>query len=108
MHFVQEEIKRPNQLIREAGHKGMIHFRSPDGKKLVLLLDYLSRTGRKNILFDIEPDTYPEVASDSDKIVDHVLKVSRPGSIVLLHVMYTHGAESRAALPRIIQELQKS
>lgn len=79
LHFVQEEIERSDQLIREAGHEGEVHFRSPYGKKLVLLPYYLSRTGRKNILFDIEPESYPGVASDSQKIVEYVLEEALPG-----------------------------
>jgi peptidoglycan/xylan/chitin deacetylase (PgdA/CDA1 family) len=107
LRSIREEIERTDRLIREAGHEGVIHFRSPYGKKLILLPYYLSRTGRKNILFDVEPESYLDIASDSGMIVDHVLEETRPGSIILLHVMYTSRAESRAALPRIIQELQQ-
>ncbi|MCP4589448.1 MAG: hypothetical protein GY842_01760, partial [bacterium] len=56
--------------------------------------------------FDVEPESYPEIAADADKIVAHALETTRPGSIILLHVMTESRAESRQALPDIIQELQ--
>nr|WP_241421351.1 polysaccharide deacetylase family protein [Candidatus Contubernalis alkalaceticus] len=35
--FIRKEIELTNQLIREAGYQGEIHFRPPNGKKLVIL-----------------------------------------------------------------------
>jgi peptidoglycan/xylan/chitin deacetylase (PgdA/CDA1 family) len=104
--FIQEEIEKTDQLIRETGYEGDIHFRSPYGKRLIVLPYYLSQTGRLNIFFDVEPESYPEVAADADKIIAHVLEGARPGSIVLLHVMPESRVESRKALPGIIQGLQ--
>ena len=104
--FTRQEIERTDRLIRQAGYEGDIHFRSPYGKKLIVLPYYLYRTGRLNIFFDVEPESYPEIAADADKIVAHVLETTRPGSIILLHVMPASRAESRQALPAIIQGLQ--
>lgn len=104
--FIREEIERTDQLIREAGYAGDIHFRSPYGKRFIALPYYLSRTGRLNIFFDVEPESYGEIAADADKITAHVLKNTRPGSIVLLHVMAEPRDASRQALPGIIQGLQ--
>ena len=42
----------------------------------------------------------------ADLIVARVLDQARPGSIILLHVMYGSRAESRAAMPGIIDGLQ--
>ncbi|MDY7080810.1 MAG: polysaccharide deacetylase family protein [Chloroflexota bacterium] len=105
--FIQREIERTDQLIREVGYEGDIHFRSPYGKKLIALPYYLDQTGRLNIFFDVEPESYPEVAADADRIVEHALGKVRPGSIVLLHVMHESRVESRRALPGIIQGLQE-
>jgi peptidoglycan/xylan/chitin deacetylase (PgdA/CDA1 family) len=105
--FIQREIEKTDQLIRATGYAGDIHFRSPYGKKLILLPYYLSRTGRLNIFMDVEPESYPEIAADADRIVEHVLTKTRPGSIILLHVMAESRTESRKAIPGIIQGLKE-
>jgi peptidoglycan/xylan/chitin deacetylase (PgdA/CDA1 family) len=104
--FIREEIEKTDALIRACGQQGEIHFRSPNGKKLILLPYYLARTGRKNIFWDVEAESYRDIAADAEQIVEHVLAETRPGSIILLHVMYESRAESRAALPGIIQGLK--
>ncbi len=88
------------------GYEGDIHFRAPNGKKLILLPYYLASTGRKTISWDVEPESYRDIATDADQIVAHVLQETRPGSIILLHVMYKSREQSRAALPAIIQGLK--
>jgi peptidoglycan/xylan/chitin deacetylase (PgdA/CDA1 family) len=105
--FIQEEIERTDELIRLCGYEGEIHFRSPNGKKLILLPCYLHHTGRKNIFWDVAPEGEREVAADASKIVDYVVRETRPGSIILLHIMYKSRAESRAALPGIIHGLRE-
>jgi peptidoglycan/xylan/chitin deacetylase (PgdA/CDA1 family) len=105
--FIQQEIESTDRLIREAGYEGDIHFRSPYGKKFIVLPYYLNQTDRLNIFFDVEPESYREIAADADRIVEHVLEKTRPGSIVLLHVMPESRVESRKALPGVIQGLQE-
>ena len=68
---------------------------------------YLKRAGRITVTWDVEPETYPDIASDAQRIADHVLARVRPGSIVLLHVMYKSREESRKALPIIINGLRE-
>jgi len=104
--FIESEIERTDQLIRQAGYQSAIHFRPPFGKKLILLPYFLARTSRKTITWDVEPDSYPEIAADSNKIVAHVLEKSRPGSIILLHVMYKSRGESLKAVKGIITGLK--
>ncbi len=103
--FVQEEIERTDQLIRESGYTGEVHFRPPFGKKLLTLPYYLARHNRKTIMWDIEPDSYPEIASSSVKITEHVVVKAEPGSIILLHVMYPSRIESLKAVRDIISRL---
>ena len=105
--FIREEIERTDQLIRSSGYQGPIHFRPPYSKKLLLLPWYLSKTNRKTIMCDIEPDSYEEVAADADRIVEHVLARARPGSIILLHVWYKSRATSLKAVPAIIDGLRQ-
>jgi chitin deacetylase len=56
---------------------------------------------------DIEPDSYPEVAADSEKIINHVIERARPGSIILLHVMYKSREPSLQAVAGIIDRLKE-
>ena len=103
LSFIRREIDRTDQLIRQAGYGGKIPFRPPNGKKLILLPYYLSSTGRQTITWTVAPESAPDQA---DLIVARVLEQAQPGSIILLHVMYASRAESRAALPGIIDALQ--
>ena len=104
--FVRSEIERTNLLIREAGYTGEIFFRPPYGKKLLVLPYFLSRTGRKTIMCDVEPDSYPEVAGASARIIEHVRERVRPGSIILLHVMYPSRIESLKSVRGLIESLR--
>ncbi len=104
--FVRQEIESTDKLIRQTGYQGQIHFRPPYGKKLFALPYYLSKSGRKTITWDVEPDSYPEIAASSDKIVDHVLAKTQPGSIIILHVMYASGEPSMKAVRGIVEGLK--
>jgi len=103
---VRDEIERTDRAIRSAGYTGSIHFRPPYGKKLFTLPWYLSRHQRKTIMWDVEPDSYAEVARDADTLSAYVIEHVRPGSIVLLHVMFESRATSMAAVPAIIEGLK--
>ena len=105
--FVADEIESTDRLIREAGYQGQIYFRPPYGKKLFTLPYYLSKTGRISITWDVEPDSYSAIAADADKIAEHVLGRTQPGSIILLHVMYGSRKESLRAVPKIIAGLKE-
>jgi peptidoglycan-N-acetylglucosamine deacetylase len=105
--FVKQEVESTDKLIRDTGYQGAIHFRPPYGKKLFALPYYLSKTGRTTVTWDVEPDSYPEIGSDSDKITAHVLAKTQPGSIIILHVMYASRKESLKAVPKIISGLKE-
>jgi peptidoglycan-N-acetylglucosamine deacetylase len=105
--FIRGEIERTDQLIWDSGYEGAIHFRPPYSYKLVLLPYYLSKTNRKTITMDIEPDSYPEISGDSERIVNHVVERARPGSIILLHVMYKSREQSLMAVGGIIDRLKE-
>jgi peptidoglycan/xylan/chitin deacetylase (PgdA/CDA1 family) len=77
--FVRQEIKTTDKLIRDAGYQGEILFRPPYAKKLFVLPYYLSKTDRKSITWDVEPESYPEIASDADKIAEHVISKNNRG-----------------------------
>lgn len=104
--FIKGEIEKTDELIRKAGYEGTIQFRPPYGKKLIGLPRYLDKHDRKTILWNIEPDSYPEIAADSSKIVEHVNEKIEPGCIILLHVMYDNRKESMESVKGIIADLK--
>lgn len=104
--FVKHEIETTDKLIRDAGYQGEILFRPPYGKKLFALPYYLSKTDRKSITWDVEPESYPEIDENADKIAEHVLSNTRPGSIIILHVMYPNRRESMKAVKTIVEGLK--
>jgi len=106
--FVRQEVETTDQLVREAGYQGEIPFRPPFGKKLFALPHYLARTGRKTITWDLEPDSYPDVAADANKITQYCMANVRPGSIFLLHVMYGSRSESMKSVRGVIQGLKQN
>jgi peptidoglycan/xylan/chitin deacetylase (PgdA/CDA1 family) len=52
----------------------------------------------------VEPDSAQDASAD--QIVAEAVDAVRPGSIILLHVMYEGRAASRTAIPRIVDELR--
>ena len=104
--FVREEIETTDHLIHECGYEAPTHFRSPFGKRLLIVPYYLRTTGRLNIYYDVEPESYTEIMHDAGRITEHVLAETRPGSIILLHVMSSARGETMHAVPGIIEGLQ--
>ena len=106
VHRYREEIGRTDSLLRVAGARDPIFFRPPYGYKLVGLPYVLWRLGRVTVTWDIEPESYPDVARSSERIVRHVLSRVHPGSIILLHPWYASGAATRQAIPILIDSLR--
>ena len=105
--FIRTEVERTDSLIRASGYSGPIHFRPPYGKKLLGLSWYLWRTGRTTVMCDVEPESDPEIAQSAERIIEHVAREVRPGSIVLLHVMYPSRRESLRAVEGVIRRLKR-
>ncbi|MEV0356587.1 polysaccharide deacetylase family protein [Nocardia sp. NPDC050697] len=97
---VRDEVERTDTALRAAGYTGDITFRPPYGKKFLALPRYLAAHGRTTVMWDVEPRS----ATAAD-IAAETVRAVRPGSIVLLHVMYGSG-EALAAVPRIVGELR--
>jgi peptidoglycan/xylan/chitin deacetylase (PgdA/CDA1 family) len=102
---VRDEIERTDALIRATGYEGAIHFRPPYGKRFIVLPYYLYANDRRTIYWDVEPESYGEIAKSSDLIQAHVLEKVRPGSIILLHGMGAGREATRQAVPGIIEGL---
>lgn len=102
---VAEEIERTDLIFRTAGYDEPTTFRMPGCKRLLTTPLYLARNDRTAVTWDLEPDSIAGIAGDADAMVEHVTGNVRPGSIVLMHVMYDGRAATREALPRILDEL---
>jgi peptidoglycan/xylan/chitin deacetylase (PgdA/CDA1 family) len=100
--FIAEEIERTDQAIRAAGQVGTIYFRPPYGKKLIGLPRYLERHHRPTIMWDVEPDS----GSSAEQIAAQVVRDTRPGAIILLHVMYASRRQTLDAIPAILHGLR--
>lgn len=105
--FVADELQRTDALIRSAGYRDTIHFRPPFGRKLFSLPRYLAEHGTVSITWDVAPETWDETTQAKEEIVQSVLKGVRPGSIVLLHVMFEGREHTMAAVPDIISGLRE-
>lgn len=110
LSFVELEIERTNQLIREVGYEGEITFRPPYGKKLFVLPWYLSRYDIKTIMVDVEAETFmPKLESEEEKrdfAIDYTIEKTESGSIILLHPLCESCKPSRDAIEPIIDGLQ--
>ena len=105
--FIESELDRTDQAIRDTGYKGKIYFRPPYCKKLILLPMILKGRNQVSITWDIEPESYEKVRNSAQHIASHVSERVHPGSIILLHVMYPQREESRKSLPIFLEELMK-
>ena len=103
---VRQEIETTDALIRAAGYRGEILFRPPNGKRLVAAPYYLWRHGRTSVTWDVAPDSVLPPDANARELADIALAEVKPGSIVLMHVMYDSRDASRAALPLIIDGLR--
>ncbi|UFH57465.1 polysaccharide deacetylase family protein [Spirosoma sp. KNUC1025] len=107
MSYIKREIEKTDSLIRLTGYRDEILFRPPNGKKLFVLPYYLKQTNRKTIMWDVEPESYTEIASGSEAIMKQVLEKTRPGSIILLHPMNDGRNESVKAITGIVNGLKQ-
>lgn len=106
LSYIRDEIEKTDALIRRSGYQGDIVFRPPGCKKLILLPYYLRRHGVGTVTWDIEPNSRPDVNASAESIVKHVLDNAKPGSIILLHVMYDEEGTSIGALKGIAEGLK--
>jgi peptidoglycan/xylan/chitin deacetylase (PgdA/CDA1 family) len=100
--YIKAEIEKTDKLIENAGYKGEIDVRPPNGKKIIGLPYYLNKNDRETITWDLEPDSYYTTASDK---VKYVKKNIKPGSIILMHPMYDDTGKELQAIEGILREL---
>jgi peptidoglycan/xylan/chitin deacetylase (PgdA/CDA1 family) len=101
--WYDEEIARTAALLRRLGDGGALLFRPPFGKKLFALPLAARRQGHRMVMWDVaEPDT-----PDPRTYARHIVDSARPGSIILMHVMYRPNDVARAALPLVLEGLRR-
>lgn len=103
---VAEEIESTEKIIKDFGYKKELTFRPPFGKSLFTVPYYLKKNHITNVTWDVEPETWTE-DDTAEKIVERTLEQVKPGSIILLHIMYDEYGQSLAALPEIIRKLKE-
>lgn len=104
--FISNELEKTDELLRQNGVDGVIYFRPPYGKKLVLLPWYLMKNHRISVTWDVAPENFPNVAKDPQALADYTVKHTKAGSIILLHVMYDSRKATMQAVPDIIRRLK--
>jgi peptidoglycan/xylan/chitin deacetylase (PgdA/CDA1 family) len=65
----------------------------------------LNKVEKKNIFFDVEPDS--NATASANRIVEDVLARTKPGSIILLHAENKNRLESFNAVAEIIDGLKQ-
>lgn len=101
--FYDDEIMRTDALLRGAGVPTRNLFRPPYGKKLIGLPNALARHDYRMIMWDVED---PPGATTAQDYSDTVVREARPGSIILMHIMYSGNRVAREALPLVVRGLQ--
>jgi peptidoglycan/xylan/chitin deacetylase (PgdA/CDA1 family) len=101
--WYDEEIARTAASLHRLGDRGPLLFRPPFGRKLFGLPLAAGRQGHRMIMWDVgEPDT-----QDPRAYAAHIVERARPGSIILMHVMYRGNGVARAALPMVLEGLRR-
>lgn len=101
--WYDEEIARTAAALRRLGDGGPLLFRPPFGKKLFGLPLAARRQGHRMIMWDVEePET-----EDPQAYAASIVARARPGSIILMHLMYRHRRVAREALPLVLEGLRR-
>lgn len=98
-----EEIRSASAAIVAAGAPLPRLFRPPYGKKLIGLPRAVERQGLRMVTWDVED---PPGAANGRAYANALLEQVRPGSIILMHVMYPGNRPARDALPLILEGLR--
>jgi len=101
--FYDREIARADALLRRAGVTAPNLFRPPYGKKLIGLPRAIERHGYRMVMWDVED---PPGATTPRDYAEQMLAEARPGSIILMHLMYKSNRIAREALPLVVDGLK--
>ena len=98
---IRAEIEQTDVLLRRLGATGEINFRAPYGRKLIVLPYVLSRMGKRDVLWDVDPHDYED--PEPEVLAGRIAAQVRPGSIILLH----DRPQTTAALEKVIAALRE-
>lgn len=98
-------MERTDAAIRQAGHRGTIDFRPPNGKKLVVLPWWLHQHHRRTITWDVAVEAWDGSRQDAATIVRQTVARVRPGSIVLLHP-WNGRRTTQQAISMVVEQLR--
>lgn len=100
--FYDREIGETHRRLIAAGAPPPKLFRPPYGKKLWGLPAAARRHGYRMVMIDVEEP----LVEDPRVYADRVVRGAKPGSILLMHLMYRSNRTAREALPLVIEGLQ--
>lgn len=104
--FVREELENTSALIRKAGYQKELTFRPPYGIKLFVLPYYLMKNEIRTVTWDVAPDSDLPFDATPEELVKYTVENVKPGSIILMHVMFDSRINSMSAVPGLIKELK--
>ena len=81
--MIREEIEKTDNILRELGVKGEIHFRPPFGRLLFAASAVLASLNKKVIMWNVPTKDFKE--NDPNVILKRIYKRIKPGSIIVLH-----------------------
>ena len=103
---VAKEIESTERIIRQYGYREPLHFRPPFGKKLISLPLYLKNNNIKAITWDVEPETWGEPRNSVEERIENAVSQTKPGSIIIMHVMHGDDKSMQAVRP-IVRQLKE-
>lgn len=101
---VADEIESTTKVLRDFGYQGEIRFRPPYGKSFITLPLYLKNHNIQTVTWDVAPEHF-DGSDTPENIYKRTMEQVKPGSIILLHVMYGDGSALKA-VPKIIHALK--
>ena len=102
---IQEQINKTQEAILKATGKVGIYFRPPYGEYDQRVLNIVGAMGLKTINFDLASGD-PDVNMTKEKLIQWVVKKTKSGSIIVMHIN-KKGIYTSQALPEIISKLRE-
>ncbi len=101
MNRMLEELKQTDQLIESVTGKQPLYFRPPYGVITPVLRDAVRASGHTIIGWNVR--SYDTMINDKNKLMARLVRLTKPGSIILLH---EHGKQTIETLPEFIRTLR--
>ena len=102
--YYRAEVERTSEALRAAGSEPTL-FRPPYGSRLIGLPWAVEKAGLRMVTWDVADRSLS--FSDPAEYAQDILGQVRPGSIILMHVMYSRNQVARDGLPLVLQGLEE-